>query len=502
MNTVDRELYEIEHESMLMDTALTALMGQAKIVSGISNEKNAKILLPVLENNLGIQLPKERYVFSGILAGESMEVPSGEVLDTVKKVASGIYDGIKAVVNKLIELARRFVSWVKSFFSKEAAVQVKQEKAFKKEVDVLDKQLDTAAKLDLGKAGMALSRVDAKIEKFIKDTEETGKRLGEVVKAFDNLPKDITPEQAKKALESLEVVVDKDDIILDPKKLDETPVNQLVDESNVIPFESKKKPDPKKNEIKQPQSFVALQNLYFNPESSKPFDEINTANVRKAYGDVEVFLAVLIDDIEKIMQKDADVLDVKAAETSLGKISAEVDRFVDKFKTKDMPGVTGYMPKVKKEKIGSLDFSTLILEKFDRTAELKAFESKRPSYPIEGLTTADANDTIRDNKERVPETEKTISEATLKLEDVKSMLDEFPSSYSALSEEEKKEFSEEEFVFGRALFVTFVNLNKTRVESGIHELKYLQSVAKAMLRASEDIKRIIRKKYRSLKKKK
>lgn len=502
MNTVDRELYEIERESMLMDTALTALMGQAKIVSGISNEKNAKMLLPVLEKNLGIQLPKERHTFSGILAGESMEVPSGEVLDTVKKVASGIYDGIKAVVNKLIELARRFVLWVKSFFSKEAAMQLKLEKAFKKELDKLDKELDIVAKLDLGKAGTALSGLEANVEKFVKDTEETSELVKELEKAFDDLPKDVTPAQAKKTVEALEVVVDKDDIILDPKKLDETPISQLVDESNVVPFESKKNPDPKKNEIKQPQSFVTLQNLYFNPEASKPFDESNTANVEKVHNDIRVFLTFLITDIEKIIESDFGTLDMKASETSLGKMSAEVDRFVDKFKKKDIPGVTGYMPKVKKEKIGSLDFSTLTLEKFDRAVELKAFESKRPSFPIEGLTIADTNEIIRAKKEQVPETEKVISKAILDIEETMSRIDEFPSSYSELSKEDKKDITEEEFVFGKTLFITFVNLQRTIMENTMHELKYVQSVAKAMIRSSEDIKRIIRKNKRSLKKKK
>lgn len=92
MNTVDRELYEIEHELLLTMTGLDGLTAALSMTS-TESESGASILLPVTCSLLGEQ------------------VPSGEVLDGIKKIAGKVKDGLVALKNKILSLIKRFIAW-------------------------------------------------------------------------------------------------------------------------------------------------------------------------------------------------------------------------------------------------------------------------------------------------------------------------------------------------------------------------------------------------------
>lgn len=497
MNTVDKELYEIEYESMLMDTALTALAGQAKILNSIKDKKTAKMLLPVLENNLGIEMPKERYAFSGILSGESMEVPSGEVLRTVKKAASEIYKGIKSVAKKLVELAKRFVLWVKSFFSKEAAMQLKLEKAFSKELDVLDKQLNTVSELELGKVGTPLLELERNVEKFIKDTNETNDKLKEVQKAFDDLPKNVTPEQAKKALESLEVAVDKDDIILDPKKLNETPVSQLVDESKVILTKSSKKADPKKKEINQPESFTTLQKTYFNPNASKPFDESNVHNADDIFSVLEDGLISIHENLNNVYE---NMRDDKKLGLAFDNVSSISEKLMRKINVKDLSGIVIFKPVLAVEKIKGFTFKRLTTNRVDRSDTFWAMGSKRPAFPLDDITVDYATETIEEIKSSSDSLGKAVDNTGIELEELTKTLDNVPDSFDELTDKEQKESSKESFQLERDMLVLLLKSKKELLEHQLGGLKRAKESSKALMDAMEDVRNLIRKSKRSLKK--
>lgn len=92
MNTLDRELYEIEHELLLTMTGLDGLTA-ALSMTQTESESGASILLPVTCSLLGEQ------------------VPSGEVLDGIKKIAGKVKDGLVALKNKILSLIKRFIAW-------------------------------------------------------------------------------------------------------------------------------------------------------------------------------------------------------------------------------------------------------------------------------------------------------------------------------------------------------------------------------------------------------
>lgn len=92
MNTVDRELYEIEHELLLTMTGLDGLTAALSMTS-TESESGASVLLPVTCSLLGEQ------------------VPSGEALDGVKKIAGKVKDGLVAIKDKILSLIKRFISW-------------------------------------------------------------------------------------------------------------------------------------------------------------------------------------------------------------------------------------------------------------------------------------------------------------------------------------------------------------------------------------------------------
>lgn len=120
MNTVDRELYEIEYELLLTMTGLDGLTA-ALTMTETESESGASILLPATCSILGEQ------------------VPSGEALDGIKKIAGKVKDGLVALKDKILSLIKRFIAW---FTNK----QKKFEEAIKGTEEKLDVHLKLSAK--------------------------------------------------------------------------------------------------------------------------------------------------------------------------------------------------------------------------------------------------------------------------------------------------------------------------------------------------------------------